>query len=315
VLDITRIEAGGLSMSLEPVSVSDVMHGAIELADPLAGRHEVLIVYADPAPSDVYVLADNQRLKQVLINLIVNGVKYNYPGGLVRVGVSTGGDGVRIEVTDSGPGIDEESLTRMFTPFERLGADSRGIEGSGLGLALSRSLIANMGGEIGVSSRVGSGSSFWIDLPLADPLTDSTPADRGRADTLASRPYASPFRVLYIEDTVTNVRFVEAVLRRRPSIELLPAMMGRLGLELAREHRPDLILLDLHLPDLSGEDVLAELREGPETREIPVVILSADATEATRVPLRDAGARDFMTKPIGVQPLLELVDRIASETP
>jgi signal transduction histidine kinase len=194
VLDITRIEAGGLSMSLEPVSVSDVVHGAIELADPLAGRHEVLIVYADPAPSDVYVLADNQRLKQVLINLIVNGVKYNYPGGLVRVGVSTGGDGVRIEVTDSGPGIDEESLTRMFTPFERLGADSRGIEGSGLGLALSRSLIANM------------------------------------------------------------------------------------------------------------------------VREIPVVILSADATEATRVPLRDAGARDFMTKPIGVQPLLELVDRIASET-
>jgi CheY-like chemotaxis protein len=167
-----------------------------------------------------------------------------------------------------------------------------------------------MGGSIGVRSVVGAGSTFWIDLRAAA-APERHERELHGAGALASREYSAKCRLLYIEDTPTNIRFVEAVLKRRPSVELIPAMMGQLGLDLAREHRPDVILLDLHLPDLSGEEVLERLRADEQTRDTPVVILSADATDAARTPLIEAEAQGFMTKPIGVQALLDLVDRVA----
>jgi len=314
VLDITRIEAGGMSVSVEPVNVVEVLRGAVELTEPLARREGVTVRISEAIAEELSLLADQQRLKQVVINLIVNGVKYNQPGGAVHVAVAPSDERtVRIEVTDTGPGIDESSLAELFVPFQRLGAETSGIPGTGLGLALSRSLIEGMGGTIGVSSTVGEGSTFWLELPRAV-RTDPTPADECHpSGALVSQSYEKRYRILYIEDTVTNVRFVEAVLRRRPSVELLPAMMGGLGIELAREHGPDLILLDLHLPDMDGEAVLAALHEDQRTRDIPVVILSADATEGARTPLLRSAARAIMTKPIGVQALLELVDRYAGE--
>jgi signal transduction histidine kinase len=309
VLDIAQIEAGALSISLEPVPVGHVIEGALELAEPVARRQHVRLV-SEPV-GQLYVLADNQRLKQVAVNLIVNAVKYNRRAGSVSVLARQPAAGlVRIEVTDTGPGLDPSALSRLFVPFERLDAEADGVEGTGLGLALSKSMVEGMDGRIGVDSEVGAGSTFWVELPQAEaPELSDSAAEAPPA--VSPVEYTGTCRLLYIEDTLTNIRFVEAVLRRRPSVQLIPAMMGRLGLELAREHEPDLILLDLHLPDLSGEDVLAQLREEEHTRQIPVVVLTADATDAGRTPALESLANGFVTKPIGVQTLLELVDRYA----
>lgn len=309
VLDIARIESGTLSISLEPVSVAEVLSGAVELTQPLADRDQIEL-NVSPPPA-LHVLTDHQRLKQVLVNLISNAVKYNRPGGSVTVRATPGsGDMVRLEVSDTGRGIDPKSLPKLFRPFERLGMTE--IEGSGLGLALSRTMVEGMGGRVGVRSELGSGSTFWVEVWTADaPAAETVKAAEPSA--LTSRSYPTSRRLLYIEDTLTNIHFVGAVLRRRPSVELIPAMMGQLGLELAREHRPDLILLDMHLPDLSGEDVLRRLREQEETRTIPVVVLTADATEATRTPAVEELGDGFITKPIGVQVLLELVDRFVGQ--
>lgn len=309
VLDIARIEAGALSISVEPVPIAGLISGAVELTEPLARREHVSL--ASESSEGLYVLADNQRLKQVFINLIVNAIKYNSPSGSVRVFARQPAAGlVRVEVTDTGRGLDPAALSKLFVPFERLNAAANGIEGSGLGLALSKSMVEGMGGRIGADSQVGAGSTFWVELRHAEAPELSEPAVP-ESSALTPVRYTRACRLLYIEDTLTNIRFVEAVLRRRPTVQLIPAMMGRLGLELARDHEPDLILLDLHLPDLSGEDVLARLREEPQTREIPVVVLTADATEAGRTAELERLAHDFVTKPIGVQTLLELVDRYA----
>jgi signal transduction histidine kinase/CheY-like chemotaxis protein len=311
VLDLSRIEAGSFAMSVEPIDLSDVIEGALELTRPLALRRELEILVPDDPNEHRYVLADHQRLKQALINLIVNAIKYNRAGGEVRIAATEPTTGIiRVEVSDDGGGIDDASLRKLFVPFERLQADAEGIPGTGLGLALSRSLVEHMGGSIGVASEVGTGSTFWIDLKGAARPSDTDGDEVERPAVLASKDYAEERKVLYIEDTLTNIRYLEAVLRRRPSIELLPAMMGRLGFDLAREHRPDLILLDLHLPDLTGDQVFTLLHDDPETSEIPIVILSADATDVARGPLLERGAKAFMTKPIGVQALLELVDRL-----
>jgi PAS domain S-box-containing protein len=309
VLDMARIEAGALSMSLEPVHVADVVDGAIELVRPLADRSNVVLDLTS-SPSDLYVLADNQRLKQVLVNLTVNGIKFNRAGGRVTVSAQTQDRLAVIEVADTGAGIDEQSIQRLFTPFERLGAPD--VEGTGLGLALSKAIVEGMGGEIGVRSAPGAGSTFWVSLRQVEAPEVEEPKET-ESSAVAVRTYTRTRRLLYVEDTLTNIRFVEAVLRRRPSVELIPAMMGSLGIELAREHRPDLILLDLHLPDLSGEDVLGRLRQLEETRETPVIVLTADATDAGRTQTVETLADGFVTKPVGVQELLELVDRFADQ--
>jgi PAS domain S-box-containing protein len=309
VLDMARIEAGAMSISLEPVRMADVVDGAVELVRPLAQRNDVELDVR-PSPSELYVLADNQRLKQVLVNLIANGIKYNRVGGAVTIAARTEEDAARIEVSDTGVGIEEHLIQKLFTPFERLSAAE--VEGTGLGLALSKAIVEGMGGEIGVRSVAGEGSTFWVSCrQAAPPSPENLGATEPRA--LAPRLYTSERRLLYIEDTLTNIRFVEAVLRRRPSVELVPAMMGNLGIDLAREHRPDLILLDLHLPDLSGEEVLTRLRRLDETREIPVIVVTADATDAARTATVEALADGFVTKPVGVEQLLELVDRFAGQ--
>jgi PAS domain S-box-containing protein len=313
VLDLSKIEAGQLSILQESVSVKLVLEGAADLMQPIAAGRGVTIQPADLRPGSEWVMADRQRLQQVFINLISNGIKYNREGGQVRLSAqAVAGERVRIGVKDTGKGLDEASLARLFVPFERLDAGLMGVEGTGLGLALSRKLVEAMGGRLGVESRPGEGSDFWTELRRSPAATLQAPSgDEGRLFT--RRKYAAERCLLYVEDTLANVQLVEGVLERRPSVRLIPAMLGQLGLDLAREYRPDLVLLDVHLPDLDGGEVLHQLRADPATRHIPVVVLSADATQHQIDNLMSAGARAYLTKPIGVRRLLEVLDQFMGD--
>jgi signal transduction histidine kinase/ActR/RegA family two-component response regulator len=315
VLDIAAIEAGGLPLSLEPVLVADVLAEAVSLIRPLADQHGILLVSPAQACPD-HVLGDRQRLKQILLNLLSNAVKYNHQGGSVRLAWDRVADqGLRITVADTGPGIPSEALDRLFVPFERLHGRQRGVEGTGLGLPLSKRLAEAMGGALELTTAVDQGSAFSIELPLTNSPTtrvdrpDDAPALANEHSEVA-RP---PLTVLYIEDNVSNLQLVEQVLRRRPNITLISAMRPQLGLELAAEHHPDLVLLDLHLPDMSGEEVLDRLRASPKTADVPVVILSADARSSQIEHLLHQGARAFLTKPLEVKELLTLLDTMAAE--
>jgi signal transduction histidine kinase/CheY-like chemotaxis protein len=309
VLDLSSIEQGRLTLSLEPVPLRALFEDVLELLAPVADHYGVTLAPLPSTSGPEYVRADHQRLKQVLINLVSNAIKYNRTGGTVRLRAEpVAGDEqrVRVAVEDTGAGLDAAQVERLFVPFERLDAAATGIEGTGLGLSLSLSLVQAMGGRIVVESTPGTGSTFTVEL-----LSAADDVVRDAEDAAAQVPpltYDGERRLLYIEDTVANVRLIEAILRRRPSVRVMPAMLGSLGIELAREHRPDLILLDVHLPDLGGAEVLALLRDDPRTRDIPVVVLSADATRAQRAPMLEGGAAAYVTKPIGVTELLALVD-------
>ena len=314
VLDIARIEAGRLSISPEPVSVKDAVQESLELIAPLAEEDDIRLESRLAGARDWHVLADRQRLKQILLNLLSNAVKYNRRGGAVAVSSGEVPEGrLRISVTDTGPGISPDRMERLFIPFDRLGVEQRGVEGTGLGLALSKYLAEAMGGRLGAESTAGLGSTFWVEFSLAE-----APLDRLQRTDILRAPVelAASSRtrvVLYVEDNLSNLKLIQRLLAHRPEVRLLPAMQGRLGLDLAREHRPELILLDLHLPDVPGDEVLRQLRAAPETRHIPVVIISADATSAQIDRLLAAGARGYLTKPLDVRKLLALLDETLRE--
>jgi len=315
VLDIARIEAGRLTLSPEPVLVPEIVRETVELSAPLAAGAAVQL-HADVADfPQRHVMADKQRVVQVLLNLVSNAIKYNHRGGTVTLSCEdVAGGRFRINVRDTGPGIPRENLGRLFTPFERLNADTTSVEGSGLGLALSKGLVDAMGGTMGVESIVGQGSTFWTEFPVADGTNrPEEPADRETPRPDAAGVSVKNRTVLYVEDNLSNLKLIERILARRPGIRLLSAMQGRLCLDLTREHHPDLILLDLHLPDIEGAEVLRRLRESPETREIPVVVVSADATPRQIDRLRADGARDYLTKPFDVKKFLALVDEILGD--
>ena len=313
VLDIARIEAGRLSLSLEPVEVDGVAREGWELVRHQAEGKGITLANGD-GTCDARVRADRQRLKQVMLNLLSNAVKYNGPDGEVSIrcgrGV-TGPNRLRISVADTGPGIPEEAVGRLFEPFERLGADAAGIEGTGIGLAVSRGLIEAMDGEIGVDSAVGRGSTFWFELPLDEARElDEAPAEAAEPAPATVQPTTPKSTVLYIEDNPSNFMLVERVLGRRPNLELLTARNGAAGLATAREANPDLILLDLHLPDMHGAEVMKEINGDPRTRGTPVIIITADVTSDRARELLDRGADAYLSKPLDVQQFLDVVDRL-----
>lgn len=310
VLDITRIETGTIALSPEAVNVGELLDDAIDLVRPLAQRAGIHMAVGQAACREHYVLADRQRARQVLLNLLSNAIKYNRQRGTVAVSCELADDGrIRMSVADTGPGLTADQQERLFTPFERLGAEQSGVEGSGIGLALSLRLAEAMGGTIGVESTPGHGSRFWFEAAAVEGPVERYERLNGATPPVAVvAPVTTTSAVLYIEDNLSNLTLVERVLAQRPGVEVVAAMQGRLGLELARQHDPALVLLDLHLPDIGGDEVLERLRDDPVTASIPVVIVSADATPGQVERLLAGGAAGYLTKPIEVADLLAVVD-------
>jgi PAS domain S-box-containing protein len=305
VLDISRIESGHVSVMIEPIVLKDLENECIELVTPRA--NELGITITSRANPDLHVLGDQQRLKQVLLNLLTNAIKYNRPNGTVTISCERVRGKVRLSISDTGPGISPDLRERLFTPFDRLDADTSGIEGTGLGLALSKGLIEAIGGTLGVDSQVGWGSTFWIELPSAEwPKSGAQTTEPTLTLEVAN---STKTTVLYIEDDVANVQLVERLLMQRPNIHLITSFLGGLGVELARQYRPDLILLDVHLTDIHGFEVLERLQGDSRTVDIPVVVLSADATTWQRRRFRNAGVYDYLSKPLDLQQLLDVIDQ------
>jgi len=314
VLDIARIEAGRIPLSLEPVRVSDALDEVVELLQPLAAERKIQIEKADSDDSDPSILADRQRLMQVLLNLLANAVKYNREAGRVVLAMEARSNArIRISITDEGPGIPAEKHSRLFAPFDRLGAERTSMQGTGLGLALSKRLTEAMGGTIG-ESQPARGASFWIEFPRVENPCDSL-SRRSHDMNAITALDARVNTLLYIEDNLSNLTLIEHLLGEYPPLKLISAMQGLLGLELATRHQPDLILLDVHLPDISGAEVLTRLKAERATCTIPVVVLSADATKSQIDRLMAAGASDYLTKPLDVDRFFNVIERHLRELP
>ncbi len=305
VLDISRVESGSIGVSLELVAIDGLVAECLTSVSSDAAVAGVEMI--DDCEATGLVRGDPKHLKQVLSHLLSNAIKYNHPGGTVTLTCQEHAGRLRLRVTDTGPGVAPELHERLFAPFDRLDAESRGIEGTGLGLALSKGLMEAIGGSLGVESEPGLGSTFWLELPLATTSTNFAEVDSSAATT--PDPNVPPSAtVLYVEDNVGNVRLLERLMIHRPNVQLVTSLQGSLGYELALQHRPDLILLDVHMPDRSGYEVLEQLRADPRTASIPVVMLSADASYEQIQRFRDAGARDYLTKPLDLQNFLSQLD-------
>jgi PAS domain S-box-containing protein len=304
VLDLAQIEAGRVVLQPEPIALGPLLEECAAMLAPVAEAAGVQVGLSAQCAEALW--ADRARLRQVLLNLMSNALKYNRPQGRVDVSCASGAGGVlRIEVRDTGIGLDEGQLRRLFEPFNRLGQERGRIEGTGIGLVLTKHLVEMMGGQVGARSTVGEGSVFWIELPpVPAPATQRLPLPAA----MASAPAAGEATVLCVDDHLPSQLLVQEVLRRRPHVRLLLADNGHEGLRLAREQQPDLILLDNNMPGLSGPEVQARLRADPRTARIPVVALTASAMSGDVQAGLSAGYFRYLTKPVDVAQLLGAVD-------
>ncbi|MDP3352874.1 MAG: PAS domain S-box protein [Flavobacteriaceae bacterium] len=309
VLDLSRIEAGELSISIEPVEIKRIITETIDIIYPMATERAIKIELENTDMLNLYVKADHQKLKQVMLNLVNNAVKYNDESGLVTIRIKHQNEKIRIYITDTGKGIASEEINKLFNPFQRIGTEISIIEGTGLGLAVSKKLIEAMNGSIGVESEIDKGSTFWIELPQ----TESQNGHHERMGDFKANETVNKNisgTLLYIEDNISNQQLVKQIMdTQRTSVNLITNMYGKNALNLAIDYKPDLILLDLDLPDIHGSKVLKLLLNNSKTKEIPVIVLSADATEKQIENLLKAGAKAYLTKPIDVLELLKEVDK------
>ena len=309
ILDLAMIESGRVTMSQEAMSLTDVLQDCREMIAPQAQQRGIEMIFPD-TDNLFYVHADRTRVKQVMINLLSNATKYNRAGGKVIVDCQISGiNRVRVSVKDTGAGLNPAQLAQLFQPFNRLGQSNSSEEGTGIGLVVTKQLVELMGGEIGVESIVGVGSIFWVEFgaSVAPQLVFGTEQDShpAAAPTSVTIPESDKHTVLYVEDNPANMALVEQLILRRSDLRLLCAIDGNQGLQMARTFRPDVILMDINLPGISGFGVLSILRADPNTARIPVVALSANAVPHDIAKGIDAGFFRYLTKPIKVDEFMD----------
>ncbi|MBD8625531.1 MAG: ATP-binding protein [Massilia sp.] len=318
ILDLAKVESGTITLSMEPVALADILLECRTMIEPIAATRKVRVLFPDV--DGAVVMADRTRLKQVMLNLLSNAVKYNRDeGAVVLTCDQTTPTRMRLSIQDTGNGLNPEQVASLFQPFNRLGQESGTQEGTGIGLVVTKRLVELMGGEIGVTSSPGVGSVFWIELASTAPRTSSL-AERaapggGGATSPASTSDTAPRLLLYVEDNPANLRLVEEIVAFRRDLRLLSAHDGHLGLQLARAHRPDIILMDLNLPGMSGFEVLRQLGADPETADIPVIALTANAMPRDIERGVAAGFHRYLTKPIDIEKFTEAINSTLAEGP
>ncbi len=308
ILDLARIEAGKFKMSVEPMAAAEMLQEIVATMKPIADKASVAIAVADGA-SVPDIRADRLRLRQILMNLVSNAIKYNRAGGsVVLSAMASSANRVRFLVVDTGIGIPAERQEALFEPFYRAGAEYTAVDGAGIGLAISRRLVEAMDGAIGFYSKAGAGSTFWVELPVdeAGSRDGETPTAIEPA-TPAGRATAGGFSLLYVEDNAANLQLMEHIVSTLPNVTMLSAATPGLGLDLAAAHRPSVIVLDLNLPEMTGYDMLERLRAMPETAGIPVIALTAAAMASDVQRGQEAGFFRYLTKPIDVRAFLAAV--------
>ena len=308
ILDLAMIESGKVSMSQESMSLTDVLQDCQAMIEPQAHQRRIQMTF--PRVDDpFYVHADQTRVKQVMINLLSNAIKYNRVGGTVIVQcVMSGEDRVRVSVKDTGTGLAPEQLAQLFQPFNRLGQETSTEEGTGIGLVVTKQLVELMGGVIGVESSVGVGSVFWVELAASSAPESIYEIGADERDPMAAHESSTQRTLLYVEDNSANLALVEQLIARRTDLKLLTAIDGHLGIQLARAYQPDVILMDINLPGISGFGALKMLRDDPATAHIPVMALSANAIPRDIERGMEAGFFRYLTKPIKVVELMDALD-------
>ena len=307
ILDLALIESGRVLLSREPVSLIEVMLECRTMIEPQAQKRGITMTFPH-FDAHYFVKADRTRIKQVLINLLSNAIKYNKPDGEVAVEYTVQSpDSIRICVRDTGVGLTPEQITLLFQPFNRLGKEAGSEEGTGIGLVVTKRLVKLMNGAIGVESTVGVGSLFWIEFSLtqAPQLVARELEQESRAQLAHDLPLRT---LLYVEDNPANLELVEQLIARRPDLRLLSAADGNTGVEFARAHQPAVILMDIHLPGISGVEAMRILRMDPSTAHIPVVALSANAVPRDIEKSLEAGFSNYLTKPIKVNEFMDALD-------
>jgi len=309
ILDLAHIESGKLTLSGESVSLTEVLAECRAMVEPQAQQRRIGMLFAR-LEQPRFAQADRTRLKQVLINLLFNAIKYNKPGGHVTVECTLcPPDTIRLSVRDTGPGLTPTQLAQLFQPFNRLGQESGAEEGTGIGLVVTQRLVHLMGGVIGVDSTPGVGSVFWVELALvsAPQLAphDAVPTDAPRPE---ARPGTPLHTLLYVEDNPANLELVEQIVARRTDLRLLGAADASLGIEFARVYQPEVILMDINLPGISGIEAMKILRADPSTAHIPIIALSANAVPRDIQLSLEAGFFNYLTKPIKVKQLMDALD-------
>ncbi len=311
VLDLERIESGRLRISIEPVDLAAVIVEALELMRPLADHGRVRLdceAFPEPLP---LVRGDHTRVRQVVLNLLSNAIKYNRAGGRVRLAVARQqGDRLRLSVQDTGLGMSEQQLKELYQPFNRLGREFMGIEGAGIGLAITRRLMEQMGGAMSVESEPDKGSRFALDFAVAEHVARPEAACSASGEDSRAAPARAGRKVIYVEDNPSNVALMRSILARRPQVELVIAHTGPLGLDLVQAHLPDLMIIDINLPGMNGLDLCRRIKSNPRTREVPCIALTASAMPKDMKEGLEAGFEKYLTKPLNVTTFLKDLDTL-----
>lgn len=312
ILDLSKIEAGKIKMKVEPIDLNEILEETIQTVQPFLIKKSIHLIKNQS--ESLFVLADWQRLKQVFLNILNNAIKYNKANGKIEISqfevLDREHSKIRIEIKDTGKGIRKEDFPKLFEPFERIGAEMSETEGTGLGLAVVKKLLELMNGEVGVKSVWGEGSTFWVELPLALNQSQPTSVNNKTGNNKAQEIKIKEGVVIYIEDNISNIQLVEEIFDTTlPEIALVTENYGQEGIKSCSRILPDLVLLDIHLPDISGTQVLSELKSNPLTKHIPVIILTADAQTANSESLKNQGALAILSKPFYVPSFIKLVKK------